>query len=178
VNYDSLPYFCTYPFVQIAKDVDLPSWVVPSVSLVSALFVAVANYAIQRWRYRIDRISAAVDHLCGEINLAADASTRYWLLDTTQKSDALKSKELEPELIGRQMRLQSLVIALKTLDPSLNLAEAEDQLALLFEAMTGENFQVSNRKDNPAQAKNVQCISAILNGELRNAIGLRSRDYF
>ena len=177
-DYLTLPIMCAAPFVQLTKASDVPAWLVPAVSLMSALLVAVANYAIQRWRYRIDRISAAVDHLCGEINSAANSSTRYWLLDTTQNDDAKKSKELEPELVGRQMRLQSLVIALRVLDPKFDITATEEALISLFEAMTGDDFRVSGRKQNPEKAQLAQSLAAQLNGELRKSAGLRSHHYF
>lgn len=153
-------------------------WIVPTVSLVGALLVAAANYAVQRWRYRIDRLSVAIDQLCGEINSAADSSTRHWLLDTSQNDDVKKAKELEPELIGRQMRLQSLILALRNLDSAIILDQSEEILVSLFEAMTGGNFEVSDRKPEPDTARVVQSLAAKLNGELRKSVGTRSHRYF
>ncbi|MGO9263991.1 MAG: STAS-like domain-containing protein [Candidatus Binataceae bacterium] len=174
-----LPTFCPgLPPLMVAKGSDLPSWALPAVSLLSALVVAIANYAIQRWRYRIDRLSAAVDHFCGEINSAADISTRYWLLDTTQNDDSKKSRELEPELVGRQMRLQSLVLALRSLDSAFNITSTEEMLISLFEAMTGGEFQVVGRRPNPEKAQTAQSVAAQLNGELRQSVGSRSHRYF
>lgn len=171
-----LPFLCLAP---PANDPPaLPAWFVPLISLASALFVALANYLIQRWRYRIDRISEAVDHLCTEINLAADASTRYWLLDTTQNDQAKQAKELEPELVGRQMRLQSLLVALRTLDPALKLDETEQQLTALFDTISGDDFRVSGRQQNPEKAQLVQSQAAQLNGELTTTAGRRSKSYF
>jgi hypothetical protein len=89
---------------------------VPAAGLGGALLVAIANYAVQRWRYRLDRISGSVDHFCEEVNSIADLSTQYWLLDAIEHQDQVNASLLEPQLIGRQMRLQSLIIALSGLD--------------------------------------------------------------
>jgi hypothetical protein len=160
-----------------APPAEMPAWVVPLVSLLAALFVAGANYAVQRWRYRIDRVGVAIDHICTEINLAADVSTRYWLLDTTQNDQAKTSEELEPELVGRQMRLQSLMVALKELDHRLRLESAEAQLVSLFDTLTGDDFQVTGRGRKPERARLAQSFAAQLNGELRTAAGKRSQRY-
>jgi hypothetical protein len=41
--------------------------------------ISCSNYLIQRWRFRVDRLNVAIDHLSIEINAAADLATEYWL---------------------------------------------------------------------------------------------------
>ena len=69
------------------------AWVVP---LAAATLVAFGNFFVQRWRHQIDRTSLSVDHLCTELNSAADLATLYWLLDATQNSDRVKARQIEP----------------------------------------------------------------------------------
>jgi hypothetical protein len=94
---------------------------VPAAGLAGAMLVALANYAIQRWRYRLDRTAASVDHLCEELNDTADLGTLYWLLDASQSDAQSNAWTIEPQLVGRQMRLQSLILALGDLDRKLVL---------------------------------------------------------
>ena len=118
----------------------MSDWVPPFVGLGGACLVAGANFFVQRWRYRIDRLSLAVDHLCSEVNSAADLATNYWLLDTSQNDDAKKAREFEARLIGIQQRLQALLLAIKAMDNSLRLEDAELQFLNLFEQLTGGPF--------------------------------------
>src|SRR3546814_1966538 len=96
----------------------LLNWVAPLVGLAGAALVAGANFFVQRWRYKIDRLSAAVGELSLEVNAAADIATHYWLLDTSQHPEQREARALETQLIGRQTRLKELVLALKAQDES------------------------------------------------------------
>ena len=147
-------------------------WVIP---LVAATLVASGNFIVQRWRHQIDRIGLSVDHLCTELNSAADLATRYWLLDATQDSDRPEVRRLEPQLVGRQMRLQELAIALGEQDRNLGLAEFERLMPDLYEVMTGGDFHVERRAPSPERAQRVQAIAARLTGQLRRSLGVRSR---
>ena len=91
----------------------MSDWIPPLVGVVSAALVATANFLVQRWRYRIDRLSTAVDQLCAEVTLAADLATNYWLLDTSQNEEKKRGKEFEARLIGFQVKLQSILMAIK-----------------------------------------------------------------
>jgi hypothetical protein len=156
----------------------VPDWLVPAAGLVGALLVAIANYAIQRWRYRLDRISASVDHFCEEINDVADLSTQYWLLDASQTANQEKAALAEPQLVGRQMRLQSLALALAELDHKLVLTRTDILLLEFFDALTGGSFKVNARKPSPDHAQTVQALAAQINGALREAVSHRSHIWF
>jgi hypothetical protein len=153
----------------------LISIVSPVIAIVVGVLIASANYAVQRWRYRLDRLSVAADHISTEVNAAADLSTEYWLLDVSQNSEFRQALAIEPKLIGRQIRLQSLMIALEALDGKVDLNPSSVLLASLFGEMTGGSFKSSGRLSDPDRAQKVQAIAAELNGVLRTAIGNRSR---
>lgn len=155
----------------------MQDWAVPATGLAGAVLVAAANYAVQRWRYRIDRISASVDHFCDEVNSVADLSTEYWLLDAARSGQEVVT-QIEPQLVGRQMRLQSLMLALHDLDKKLILTRTEMLLIDLYEVLTGSDFQVLGRKSSPVNAQSVQALAAQINGELRQAVSNRSHDWF
>src|SRR3546814_367375 len=148
----------------------LLNWVAPLVGLAGAALVAGANFFVQRWRYKIDRLSAAVGELSLEVNAAADIATHYWLLDTSQHPEQREARALETQLIGRQTRLQELVLALKAQDESLKLDDVEEGLADLYAVMTGGAFKVSGRSPDGDAAQGVQTVAATLNGRLRRAI--------
>ena len=147
---------------------------VPAAGLAGALLVACANYFVQRWRYRLDRISNSVDHFCEEVNNVADLSTRYWLLDASQSDQQKEAAMIEPQLVGRQVRLQSLILALGDLDKKLVLTRGHMLLVDLYEALTGGDFKVSRRPASPDRAQSVQSLAAQINGELRHAVSVRS----
>jgi hypothetical protein len=146
---------------------------VPAAGLAGALLVAVANFLVQRWRYRLDRISNSVDHFCEQVNDIADLSTRYWLLDSSHPAAQKEASTLE--LVGRQMRLQSLILALAELDRKLVLTRSHILLIDLYEALTGGDFKVLGRPPSASRAQIVQSLAAQINGELRHAVGLRSQ---
>jgi hypothetical protein len=150
---------------------------VPTAGLAGAVLVAAANYAVQRWRYRIDRISASVDHFCEEVNSVAGLSTQYWLLDA-ERGDQPEVTRIEPQLVGRQMRLQSLILALRDLDKKLPLTGTEILLLDFYDVLTGGDFQVHGRAPSPSDAQRAQALAARINGELRQAVSSRSHFWF
>lgn len=150
-------------------------WMVPAAGLCGAALVAIANYLVQRWRYRIDRISNSVDHFCDELNSAADLGTQYWLLDAAHTDERKLAATIEPQLIGRQVRLQSLILALAALDKQLVLTRTDMLLIDFYEALTGGDFKVSKRAQSSERAQLVQSIAAQLNGELRHAVSMRGQ---
>ena len=153
----------------------MPDWLVPFVSICGALLVAVANYLVQRWRYKLDRVSNSVDQFCDEVNEVADLSTVYWLLDASQADQQQSASQIEPQLVGRQMRLQSLVLALSALDGKIDLTRTNMLLIDFYEALTGADFQVAKRSASTELAQLVQSIAAKINGEIRHAVSLRSQ---
>ncbi|WP_316181882.1 MULTISPECIES: hypothetical protein [unclassified Bradyrhizobium] len=155
----------------------MPDWVVPAAGLSGALLVAIANYLVQRWRYRLDRLSNSVDHFCQEINDVADLSSMYWLLDLSKPSDhsEANAQTIETQLVGRQVRLQSLILAIAAFDRRIILTRTEILLIDFFEAITGGDFKVSKRVASAERAQQAQSIAAQINGELRHAFSLRSR---
>jgi hypothetical protein len=148
---------------------------VPAAGLTGAVLVALANYLVQRWRYRLDRIATSVDHLCEEINQVADLSTDYWLLDASQANEQKQAVSLEPRLVGGQIRLQSLILALGDLDRKLVLIRTEMLLVDFYEALTGGDFKVVRRATSPDRAQLVQSLAAQINGELRHAVSVRTQ---
>lgn len=153
----------------------MPDWMVPAAGLTGAILVAIANYLVQRWRYRLDRVSNSVDHLCEEINEVADLSTQYWLLDASQADQQKEAAGIEPRLVGGQMRLQSLILALGDLDRTLVLRRTEMLMVDFYEALTGGDFKVSKRAASADRAQLVQSLAAQINGELRHAVSIRSQ---
>ncbi len=132
-------------------------------------------FGVQRWRYRTDRLAATIDGLCGEINNAADKATSYWL--TEGDTDAIRSQMRlsEYELVGRQSRIQELIGALYIQDEKLVVADLDDLIANLVDAMTGGDFRVTGRAHDPVRAAEVQTVAARLNGCLRAGLSLRVR---
>lgn len=152
------------------------SWVVPTASIAAAIIVATANGIVQRWRHQVDRLGASIELFCTEINDAADLATEYWLTEPALhlRNPSAPLHGLEARLIGRQNRLQQLALALASQDGRFSIEQIENKLLPdLFEAMTGGEFQVEGRVISPERARLVQSAAAILNGELRGALGRR-----
>jgi hypothetical protein len=153
------------------------NWAVPLLSVAGAVCVAVVNYAVQRWRFRIDRLSSAVDLLCNEINSAADLSVSYWRLDMSQKDESKKGQETEAELVGRQLRIQQLFLSLKAQDAKIKLGAVEATFTDLHDAMTGGSFRVKGRAPDEHRMQRTQSLAAALNGQLRTALNERARKW-
>lgn len=156
------------------------SWVVPSASIFAAALVAAANTWIQRWRHKVDRLNASVELFCTEINDAADLATEYWLTEPAHelKDSSAPLRRLEAQLIGRQNRLQELAIALAAQDRRFPINPIDKALPDFFEAMTGGQFRVEGRAADTEHAQLAQSIAAMLNGELRRALGQRLRQWW
>ena len=150
------------------------SWTVPAVSLLAACVVAFANVAVQKWRYRADRLSANIEELCAEINAAADLATEYWLTERPQPSP-VELRRLEARLVGRQIRLQEILTVLTAQDKKITTAQTERLLLDLYDSMTGGNFRVQLRPLDLDRSQMVQAQAAALNGELRRALAHRFR---
>jgi hypothetical protein len=95
-------------------------WLPALAGVFGATIVAISAFLVQKWRYRADRLAAGVDTLCIEINDAADVGTTYWLLDASQQSQQAEASRLEPMLIGRQLRIQELLLALSSRAKKMN----------------------------------------------------------
>jgi hypothetical protein len=153
----------------------VPGWVVPVVTLCGSLIVSVGNYAVQRWRFRLDRLMVATDQLCIEITSASRHAAEYWFLDASSEEASAKCRRAEPELIGAQSRLQQLIAAIQEQDPNLQLGEASEAVMNLFDGMTGGEFAVGQRAADIGRAHRVYATSAELIGHLRIAVARRSR---
>lgn len=129
-------------------------------------------FGVQKWRYRTDRLAATIDNLCNEINNAADKATSYWL--TESDTDEVRRRLLltEYELVGRQSRIQELIGALNIQDEKLVVADLDDLIASLLDAMTGGDFRVTGRTPDVVRAAEVQTVAARLNGCLRAGLSL------
>ncbi len=153
-------------------------WVVPSVSILAAVLVSIANYSIQRWRFIIDRLGMSIDQICGEINLSADLACDYWQIDCKERGDDQRlASNLEPRLIGRQMRIQNLLVSLKQQDPKLDFTEIDIYIANLYSSMTGGTFQTVGRAADQRCGRDVQSNAASLNGAFRRALVKRMRNW-
>lgn len=150
----------------------VPSWVVPVVTLLGAFIVSVSNYAVQRWRYRADRLNVSIDLLCTEINAAARSAAEYWFHDA---ENLPKCQQIELELVGLQERLQQLIAAVQAQDENLDLDDCGEAVMDLFDSMTGGAFRVSGRKQDVVRAGRVYSAAATLNGSLRIAVARRSK---
>ena len=155
----------------------LPAWVVPLVTFASALLGSAVAFGVQRWRYRTDRLAAAVDALCGEINSAADKATAYWLSEGDADELRRQMRLAEYELVGRQSRIQELIGALSVQDERLAVADLDELVASLVDAMTGGGFRVAGRAPDPVRAGEVQTVAARLNGALRAGLSRRVRGW-
>lgn len=152
------------------------SVIAPSFAVLGALIVAVANFLVQKWRYHLDRLSAAVDNLCHEVNNAGDIATRYWLLNSlTNPQDLAEIKRLEPQLLGCQMLIQQLILAIRLQDRRMHLTAVETALVDFYDALTGGQFRSKVRSDDPDRALRVKLVAAEFNGELRAALSVRAR---
>ncbi len=136
--------------------------------------VAIANYLVQRWRYSVDRLASLTDHFCKEVNSAADLATEYWLLNPVDPTVQLRCTKMEAELIGRQLRLQHLYLALAAA-PGVNAEHASKHMLDLNDVMTGGNFSVPGRAIDATRAKQVQALAAQINGDAWKALQARSR---
>jgi len=154
----------------------LPVWVVPLVTFASAVLASLVAFGVQRWRYRTDRLAAAIDSLCNEINSAADKATAYWLIDDTAQ-DRGKIRLAEFELVGRQSRIQELIGALDVQDEKLVVVDLNELVLELLDAMTGGGFRVADRPLDLDRAARVQAAAARLNGALRVALSRRVRGW-
>jgi hypothetical protein len=146
--------------------------------MAGATIVAATNFMVQRWRYLTDRLGAAADQLCSEINSAADTATEYWLLDAKQGEEQARARGLEPLLVGRQIRLQQLLLSLQEQDRRLKLDVVDARIADLYTAMTGGQFKVAGRDPDDVMAQQVQAVAAGLVGELRKALRHRNKRWF
>jgi hypothetical protein len=153
----------------------LASWLVPVVTLIGACIVSSGNFAVQRWRFRVDRLVVSTDQLCTEINSAAAQAARYWHLDANQPEQAGRCRELESEVVALQSRIQQLIAAIQEQDPRLDLTGAAENVMNLFDAMTGGHFRETGRAADGLRAARALAIAAELNGELRIAVARRSR---
>jgi hypothetical protein len=136
-------------------------------ALLGSLLVSIVGYLVQRWRYRNDRESAYADRFCEQINSAADLATEYWLLDSVVSADAgTRISLLEPQLVGRQVRIQSMYVAFQEFDPDINLTHVREDLVLLYDELTGGQFQVRDRRSDPGRAQRCQTAAARVNGEV------------
>ena len=153
----------------------LPVWVVPVVTFGSAVLGSLVAFAVQRWRYRTDRLSAVIDGLCSEINSAADKATAYWLTEGGVEPGPCAMLLAEYELVGRQSRIQELIGALYVQDEKLVASDLDELVASLIDAMTGGGFRVTGRPYDPIRAAEVQTVAARLNGSLRAGLSRRAR---
>jgi hypothetical protein len=154
------------------------SLVAPIVAFIVGGLVSWSNFTIQKWRFRVDRLNVAIDHLSTEVNAAADLACEYWL---TMPADAENVRRqvafLELKLIGSQTRLSSLLLAIEALDERIETVGAREKLVTLFEAMTGGGFRTGARPTDPDRAQAAQVTGAELVGELRSAAARRSRKW-
>jgi hypothetical protein len=150
----------------------------PAIAIIVGIMIMWSNYVIQRWRFRVDRLNVAIDHLSIEINGAADLATEYWLTVPGTAEGVRKIAFLEPKLIGMQTRLSSLLLAIETLDDRVQTRDAWDRLATLFDAMTGANFKTPGRPADPDRAQSAQSVGAELVGDIRAAAARRSREWW
>ena len=151
----------------------LPAWVVPLVTFASAILGSTVTFSVQRWRYWTDRLAAAVDGLCSEINGAADKATSYWLTEGDTEEGRARVRLAEFELVGRQSRIQELIGALYIQDEKLVVADLDNLVIGLLDAMTGGDFRVAGRVPDPVRAAEVQTVAARLNGALRAGLNRR-----
>lgn len=147
---------------------------VPLIGIVGSLIVAIANYLVQRWRYRIDHISSAVHRVTLVVREGAELATRYWLLDGTQLGERTTIEQLEYELVGLQSRLQQILVALSFQDSALDLNGVYSVVADFYDRLTGGDFQVRGRRPDPSRASDVQERAAELEGSLWRALARRS----
>ena len=149
---------------------------IPFIGIIGACIVAIANYLVQRWRYQLDRLASAVDNLCKEINETSNLATDYWLLETIDDLSSFnKAQQFEPQIVGRQMRIQQLIVALSLQDRRLHLTHVHASLAEFYDALSGGQFRVRQRDSDFGRAQLAQSQAAQLNGELMAALGNRAK---
>lgn len=154
----------------------MQTWIIPAVGLFGSCIVAFANFVVQRWRYRIDHISASIERVCRDISDAANCATAYWQLDGADGESAARLRQLEAQLVGYQMRLQLGVLGLGLQDRRLKLQHFD--LMDFFDRLTGGDFQVARRPVDFARSREVQSEAARLASALRQALALRARHWW
>jgi hypothetical protein len=154
------------------------SLIAPTVAFIVGGLVSWSNFTIQKWRFRVDRLNVAIDHLSTEVNAAADLASEYWLIVPADAENIRRQVVfLELKLIGSQTRLSSLLLAIEALDERIETEGAHEKLVTLFEAMTGGGFRTSRRPADLDRAQAAQVTGAELVGELRSAAARRSRKW-
>lgn len=106
------------------------------------------------------------------MNEAADQATAYWLLDCSTEEVGNQAHVAEFAILGRQMRIQHLIVALGVQEPSFSIPTLDDLVIDFYDAMTGGNFQVKGRGQDLVRALQVQSTVASLNGAFRGALGV------
>jgi hypothetical protein len=155
-----------------------PDWLVPAVGIAGSLIVAASNYAVQRWRYRIDHISGAIHRVTLVVRETADLATRYWLLDGRDPDQREIVGRLEYDLVGLQSRLQQIVVTLGFQDAALELGGVNMVIADFYDRISGGSFSVRGRPPDLPRASDVQGQAATLEGSLWRALAARSNHWF
>ncbi|ATJ90012.1 hypothetical protein HK16_06595 [Acetobacter senegalensis] len=155
-------------------------WYIPIVSVLGAVLVAIINYIFLKFRDKSDRLSKLVDNFCTEVNETAIAGSKHWLLSTKGLSDdkLLDLKEQECELVGRQERIDALFQTLKYQDKKLKLDEVQPDFDSFVTKLTGGQFRVKEREDDPQIANMLQHTAASMNGRIRRALSDRLKRFF
>ncbi|MCP1215102.1 hypothetical protein NKW53_03320 [Acetobacter orientalis] len=155
-------------------------WYIPIVSVLGAVLVAIINYIFLKFRDKSDRLSKLVDNFCNEVNETSIAGSKHWLLSTKglPADKLLELKEQECELVGRQERIDALFQTLKYQDKKLKFDEVQPDFDLFVTKLTGGQFRVKEREDDPQIANMLQHTAASMNGRIRRALSDRLKRFF
>jgi hypothetical protein len=145
--------------------------------LVGGLIAAAINYLGLRWRYRTDELANFWARTCEDIAAAADLATEYWLKDLSKTAGEGEQDVLKTEfrIIGYQQRLSEMTAILEEEAQQIDLLSLRPLFADFFDALSGGNFQVPERRHDHRRARSVQDIGARLIVRLRSALRRRTR---
>jgi len=146
--------------------------------LIGGLLTAGANYLALRWRYRTDELAAFWTKTCDDVAAAADLAAEYWLKDLSiaLTEDALRAiKADELRIIGHQARLTEMLAILDLEASKIDLLSLKPTFVDFFDALSGGDFQVEDRRADFERARAVQYLGANLVVQLRKALRRRTR---
>ena len=127
------------------------------------------SFAVQRWRYNIDRWTAITDELCKEVVSVADMSSEFWLQarNATNK-DAMALRELR--IKGHLARVEALKSPFEDWCPRGAAIKFMNAHGELVDAVSGGSFTAPKRSADYQAAFRVQQAAAEVVGVVRYSL--------
>jgi hypothetical protein len=149
-------------------------WIVPLSSFLASLLGAGTAFAGLVWRYRADYKREIVGQLLGDIQIAADLSTDYWILDpTADASNPSKIRNSQARIKGFAERLEASIDAARPHLRKIDTLGMDIPWSKFIDALRGGDFDDPLRAPDPERAENAQFHAAELIQTLRSAADRR-----